>query len=205
LKPLAPFNFTESLYFLSDFGPMKNEQEVQNACLTKAVEISGVTVAFEVTNTGVVESPKLHYTLYSKAKLSDVVEKSVADRITFFLSLQDNLKEFYEIAKNDKCLKPVINRFYGHKQVKFLTPFENACWAVLAQRIPMAVAHRMKEMIIQKLGGQIQVKGIVYQTFPEATKLAATKTAKLLELIKNKKKADYVSAVSKAFSQIEEQ
>lgn len=69
----------------------------------------------------------------------------------------------------------------------------------------MAVAHRMKEMIIQKLGGQIQVKDIVYRTFPEATKLAATKTAKLLELIKNKKKADYVSAISKAFSQIEEQ
>lgn len=124
LKPLAPFNFTESLYFLSDFGPMKNEQEVQNASFTKAVEINGVTVAFEVTNAGDVESPKLNFVAYSKSKLSDEVEKSVADRITFFLSLQDNLKEFYEIAKGDKCLKPVINRFYGHKQVKFLTPFE---------------------------------------------------------------------------------
>jgi hypothetical protein len=62
LKPIAPFNFAESLYFLSDFGPMKNEQEVQNASFTKAVEINGVTVAFDVTNVGDVENPKLHFT-----------------------------------------------------------------------------------------------------------------------------------------------
>jgi DNA-3-methyladenine glycosylase II len=205
LKPLAPFNFTESLSFLSDFSPMKNEQEVQNASFTKAVEINRVAVAFNVTDMGGIENPKLHFTAYSKSKLSEEVEKLVADRITFFLSLQDNLKEFYEIAKKDKCLKPVITRFYGHKQVKFLTPFEIACWAVLAQRIPMVIAHRMKEYIIGKLSGQIEVRGIVYRTFPEASKLEVTETAELLELIGNKRKAEYVSAVSKAFSQVEEQ
>ncbi len=97
----------------------------------------------------------------------------VADRISFFLSLQDDLKEFYEIAKKDECIQPAIKKFYGHKQVKFLTPFEIACWAILAQRIPMAVARKMKENIVKKLGGQIKVKGVEYFSFPEPSNLVA--------------------------------
>src|SRR5271157_806510 len=81
--------------------------------------------------------------------------------------LQDNLKEFYEIAKKDGCIQPAIKQFYGHKQVKFLTPFEIACWAVLNQRIPMSVARKMKENIVKKVGGQIKVKGLNYFSFPE--------------------------------------
>jgi len=184
---------------------MKSEQEVTENSFTKAVEIKGKTVAFEVTGLGNVEDPKLHFTAYSENKFTEEIEKLVADRITFFLSLQDDLKEFYKIANRDKPLKNAVKRFYGHKQVKFLTPFEIACWAILAQRIPMSVSHKMKERIVQNIGGHIQVKGIKYWAFPEATKLAATENGKLLELVPNHRKAEYIHGVAKAFSQVDEQ
>ena len=122
----------------------------------------------------------------------------VADRISFFLSLQDNLKEFYEIAKKDQFIQPAIKQFYGHKQVKFLTPFEIACWAILAQRIPMDVARKMKENIVKKVGGQIKIKGVDYYSFPEPSNLLAA-SAELPELVPNKRKAEYLSFVAEAF------
>ena len=128
----------------------------------------------------------------------------IADRISFFLSLKDNLKEFYEIAKEDKCIQPAIKKFYGHKQVKFLTPFEIACWAILAQRIPMVVARKMKENLVKKLGGQIKVKGVEYHSFPEPLDLVAA-SADLLEMVPNKKKAEYLSSVAEAFCTVDEQ
>ena len=171
LKPIAPFDFSKSLEFLADFGPTRNEQEIKSGTFTKAVQAKGKTVAFEVFDKGTIEQPKLEFTAYSKAKFTYEVKELVADRISFFLSLQDNLKEFYEIAKKDEYIQPAIKKFYGHKQVKFLTPFEIACWAILAQRIPMAVARKMKENIIKKLGGKIIVKGIEYNSFPEPSDL----------------------------------
>lgn len=204
LKPLSPFDFSKSLAFLSDFSPMKNEQQVKETSFTKAVQIEGLPIAFEVSELGNVENPKLTFTGYSETKFTDEIEKSVVDRINFFLSLQDDLKEFYEIAKKDVCFKPAIEKFYGHKQVKFITPFEIACWAILAQRIPMAVAHKMKERVAEKLGGHIKVKGIDYQTFPECNRLKAIESAELLEMIPNKRKVEYIEAVTDAFSQIDE-
>jgi len=204
LKPAAPFDFFKSLEFLSDFSPMQNEQAVNSGTFTKAIQAKGKTIAFEVVDSGTVENPKLKYTSYSEEKLTDEINKLLADRITFFLSLQDNLKEFYEIAQKDEFMQPAIKQFYGHKQVKFLTPFEIACWAILAQRIPMKIAHKMKENIIKKLGGQIKVKGVEYHSFPEPSNLVAA-SVELPELIPNKKKAEYLSSVAEAFCNIDEQ
>ncbi len=204
LKPVAPFDFSKSMEFLSDFSPMQNEQEVKSGALTKAVQLNGKTVGFEVFDKGTVENPKLEFTAYCEAKFTGQDKESVADRISFFLSLQDNLNEFYEIAKKDQYIQPAIKQFYGHKQVKFLTPFEIACWAILAQRIPMNVARKMKENIIKKVGGQIKIKGVDYYSFPEPSNLLAA-SPDLPQLVPNKRKAEYLSFVSEAFSKVDEQ
>ena len=204
LKPVAPFDFTKSLEFLSDFGPMQNEQEVKKDSLTKAIQAIGKTLAFEVVNRGTIENPELKFTAFSEANFTDEVKRLVADRISFFLSLQDNLKEFYETAQRDECIQPAIKQFYGHKQVKFLTPFEIACWAILTQRIPMSVARKMKENIVRKLGGQIRVKEIEYHSFPEPSTLVAA-SSELPVLVPNKRKAEYLLSVAEAFCTVDEQ
>ena len=153
---------------------------------------------------GTVETPKLEYIAYSEEKLIEDDGKLIADRITFFLSLQDNLKEFYDLAKSDKCIQPAIQKFYGHKQVKFLMPFEIACWAILAQRIPMPVARKMKENIIEKVGGQINVNGVEYRSFPEPANLMAA-AFELPKLVPNKRKAEYLAKVTEAFSTVDEE
>ncbi len=204
LKPSAPFDFSKSLEFLSDFMPTKKEQAVAEDSLTKAVEIKGSTIAFKITNEGTVERPGLCFIAYSESAFSKEMENAVADRISFYLSLQDDLKGFYRIAQQDNAFKPVIEKFYGHKQVKFLTPFENACWAILGQRAPMAVAHVMKERIVQEFGGHVNVDGVEYYAFPEPAVLPVD-SEKPFEIIRNKRKAEYIAAAAEAFRQVDEQ
>ena len=84
--------------------------------------------------------------------ISESVKTELIDRIKFFLSLDDDLKSFYDYGMNDKAFKPVIKNLYGLHQVKFLTPFEAASWAILSQRISMKVAHNMKERITHVVG-----------------------------------------------------
>jgi DNA-3-methyladenine glycosylase II len=103
------------------------------------VSIGRHAVAFKIQAEGIVQNPRISFKAYSEQKIP---EDTLADRLRFFLSLDDELETFYEIAEKDPPFVPVLKRFYGHKQVKFLTPFENACWAILTQRLPMALAYR---------------------------------------------------------------
>src|SRR5690349_23285412 len=124
LRPQAPFDFSLALAFLSRFRPNQHEQTLDDETLTRALAIAGQPIAFRVTSTGTIEEPYLRYTLISDQPIFAATERAVADRIRFFLSLDDDLRPFYTLAEADTPFAPIIEQLYGYHQVKFLTPFE---------------------------------------------------------------------------------
>jgi DNA-3-methyladenine glycosylase II len=205
LTPIPPFDFSKSLQFLGIFGPTKNEQTVSTHSLTKAISIDGQTVVFQLTSIGTTEKPVLEYTLFSVKPFSQAMENAVVERITFFLSLKDDLQPFYRLGRADPDFAPIIEHLYGYHQVKFLTPFENACWAVLTQRNPMKIAQQTKQALVEKYGSSLEVSGSVYWAFPEPMQIAVVDESELLKLIRNDRRTEYLVAVARAFSEADEE
>jgi DNA-3-methyladenine glycosylase II len=205
LTPIPPFDFSKSLQFLGIFGPTKNEQTVSTHSLTKAISIDGQTVVFQLTSIGTTEKPELEYTLFSAKPFSQAMENAVVERITFFLSLKDDLQPFYRLGRADPDFAPIIEHLYGYHQVKFLTPFENACWAVLTQRNPMKIAQQTKQALVEKYGSSLEVSGSVYWAFPEPMQIAVVDESELLKLIRNDRRTEYLVAVARAFSEADEE
>ncbi len=201
LEPAAPFDFAKSLAFMGMFTPTSGEQRLSgDGRLTKAVALDGRAVVFSVRSEGTVEQPRLSYTLTSAQPLSMLDEATLRDRIAFFLSLDDDLQPFYARAQGDPRFMPVIERLYGLHQVKFLTPFENACWAVLTQRMPMRMARQIKDRIVARYGPSLVLPEGVYRAFPEPETLAAADPAELASIIRNERKATYLQAVTEFFT-----
>src|SRR5712692_2334353 len=205
LTPTPPFDFSKSLQFLGIFGPTKNEQTVSTHSLTKAISIDGQTVVFQLTSIGTTEKPGLEYSLFSAKPFSQAMENAVVERITFFLSLKDDLQPFYRLGREDPDFAPIIEHLYGYHQVKFLTPFENACWAVLTQRNPMNIAQKMKQTLIARFGSSLVVNGTTYWAFPEPIQVAVADESELMSLVPNGRRAEYLSAIARAFSEVDEE
>ena len=205
LTPTPPFDFAQSLRFLGHFPPMQNEQALAALTLTKALSINGQTVAFQLTSTGTPDEPKLAYTLLSEQPITEDIKLAILDRVTFFLGLEDDLKPFYAIGRKDPVFAPIVQHFYGYHQVKFTTPFENACWATLSQRNPMANSIKVKHLLTETFGGCITVDGIVYHAFPEPAQLLEADEQKLLSVIRHERRTEYVRAVAAAFAHVDEQ
>src|SRR6266702_6319716 len=197
LSPRTPFDFSKSLDFLRAFPPMRDDQKSDEFSLTRAVCIGGQTVGFNVRSTGTIKSPRLTYALNSDRSLTPGVRDAVVDRIGFFLSLADDLEQFYRIGYGDVDFAPVLQRLYGLHQVKFLTPFESACWAVLSQRYPAAAAQRTKQAITEKFGTSLEVNGQKYVAFPEPYRLAYVTEGDLGAIVKNQRKTQFLIGVQK--------
>ena len=204
ITPTTPYDFTQSLHFLGFFSPMQGEQVTAEQLLTKAVYVDGQLIAFQLTSKGTIDNPRLAYTLFSEQPIDDATENAAIDRITFFLSLDDDLLPFYAIGREDADFAPIIQELHGYHQVKFLTPFENACWAVLTQRNPMNMSQRMKKSLIDTYGGNITVQGTSYSAFPEAERLAHLSENELIDVVHNARKAEYLVATIKAFNDVDE-
>ncbi len=185
--------------------PTKQDQTISSHSLTKAISIDGQTVVFQLTSIGTTENPQLEYTLFSVEPISKVMENAVIERMTFFLSLKDDLQAFYRIGRDDPDFAPIIEHLYGYHQVKFLTPFENACWAVLTQRNPMQIAQKTKQELIERYGSSLKVNGTVYWAFPEPIQIAVVNEGELLKVIRNDRRTEYLIAAARAFSEVNEE
>ncbi len=204
LKPQAPYDFQKALDFLGDFTPTRYEQIVKTGSLAKALSLNGQVVGFELKNAGTIEAPALDYTLFSAKPLSDKIKKLALEKAAFFLSLDDNLADFYAIGRKDPFFTPVIEQVYGYHQVKFITPFENAVWAVIHQRNHITVSRRMKQALVQYFDREIEWDGQALWAFPEPAQVAVADFAILNEVIRNERKTESVMSAAQVFSTVDE-
>ena len=204
LSPKSPFDFSKSLDFLGEFPPMREDHVIDGESLTRALSFGGQAFVSKIRSTGLIKSPRLKYTLYSERPLSSGARDAVLDRISFFLSLSDDLEQFYRIGYGDVDFAPIVQKYYGLHHVKFITPFECASWAVLSQRYPMSAAQKVKQAIMKKFGTSLEVDHQPYRSFPEASRLAQASVEELMPLVRNKRRVDFLIGVAKAFSEIDE-
>ncbi len=202
--PTSPFDFSKSINFMNMFTPSKGEQLLNEQSFTKAVYIKDHTLGFKLTDQGTIEKPVLSYTFFSNKTIKDDIKTELLDRITFYLSLDDDLKSFYSLGLEDNAFKSVINKLYGLHQVKFLTPFEGAGWAVLSQRISMKAAHTIKERLTRSVGDRITIEDVDYWTFPSADQIQDLGLEKLTSILKNSRKSEYLFNVSESFADVDE-
>ncbi|MBB5840858.1 DNA-3-methyladenine glycosylase family protein [Kribbella italica] len=194
LTAAAPFDFGLSLRFVGGFSPTAGEQQVGSGRLVKALRVGGETVLAEVSAQGSAVDVRL------TGARGDAAVEAALDRIRFFLSLDDELEDFYALA--DDAFRPVVERLYGYHQVKFSSPWENVAWAILSQRTPRAVAVQAKAALIERTGNLFEADGIVYPAFPDAEQVAALDD--LAEVIGNVRKAGYLQGAARRWLDLSE-
>ena len=205
LHPTPPFDFNKSLHFLRIFTPAQNDQLLAQNSLTKAISVNGQAIIIRIDSTGSVDNPQLEYRLVSEQPINEDVKFAALDRATFFLSLYDNLRPFYDIGEKDNHFTPILKSLYGYHQVKFASPFENACWAVLIRQAPPALARQMKDDLITCYGSAIIVNGREFRAFPEPPHLSAIDEKELARVLENETKAKQIKSLARSFEEIDEE
>jgi len=206
LAPTPPFDFSLSLRFLEGFSPAEGEQAIADGAVTKGLRVRGRTVVFRVTAIAGAspDAPGLSYRLWSQEPLDAEVREIAAKRIGTFLSIEDDLTQLQQRARSDPVFAPIEARLHGLHQVRFLTPFENICWAVMGQRAPIPVARRAKDAFVERYGGSLEVDGALYRAFPEVADVSGLSGEDLVEVIGNERRAGYLANVIEAWQEVDE-
>ncbi len=189
-----PFDFDLTLAFLSKFSPMAGEQRIGRGELAKSWIVSSkpVTVTMRAAR------DELVCTLASPEKIDDATEDAVRERVRSFVSADEDLGEFYEIASRDRAFAPVAKTLRGLHQPKFGSPFEAACWSVINQRVRLPHARRMKSALVTRFGARGS------DAFPEARTVARATEREIATIIGHPRKARAVWSVAQAFANADE-
>lgn len=197
-----PFSWAHSLRFICGFPATRNEQEVTGDRLVKGWRFGDVTVVTAIRPA--VGEPALDVDLAATAQITDDLVAAVTDRLSFFLSLTDDLTEFERTARADPGFAPVAARMRGYHQVKFASPLENLVWSILAQRNPMPVAREAKQRLMQALNTPVEAFGATFLPFPTLQQLAGLSPGDLAEITRNERKATYLHGTVQKLLDIDE-
>lgn len=201
LEAVEPFEFRRSLDFLRGFGPTSGQQEVEEDSVAKAIMVEGRPLIFRVRE----EGGRLGYELLSEEPIAGGVAEEAARRISFFLSLEDDVNAFYSIAKEkDPRYYPVVERAWGLHQVKFASFLEVACWALINQRIQRGVALRVKGALTERYGAKVAVGGKAYWAFPDGARLRSATGRQLLEATGNQRIAQRLASLTSTLDELDE-
>ncbi len=176
------------------------QQSIDDGVLRCALRAGGALVGARIT----AEGDGLRYELESASPLSDAVVAAASDRLSSHLGLDDDLAQFYALADDDPPFQGVIAALHGYHQVLFPSPLELLCWAILAQRVPMAGARKMKQAIVTAGGNHVAVDGIELWAFPDLDQLLALSTDDLVDLIGNRRKAGYLHGAFRQWAEIDD-
>ncbi|MFJ4209044.1 DNA-3-methyladenine glycosylase family protein [Paenarthrobacter sp. NPDC089675] len=201
VSPTKPFSLEMSSGFLCRFPATLGEQITEPNRMVKAWRIGDQTVAADVSQKA---GGDLEVRLISEAEIDDHTADQLLDRVTFYLSLDDDVAELYSLAEGDGPFGNLIRRARGYHQVKIPSPGEHLCWAILAQRVPMALAKKMKASIVARFGNVVEVDGKTLVAFPSVEQLATLLEEEWMQLVGNARKATYLFGSIQKFAKVPE-
>ncbi|MGA3192868.1 MAG: DNA-3-methyladenine glycosylase [Candidatus Bathyarchaeia archaeon] len=195
LRCVPPFDFNLSVMIFSNGD--RSIRKYQDGKYWQVVRLGDTLVLVTMKALGTVDDPKISVELRSDHKLSEAEKEKAKQTVSAILSLDLDLKPFYEHAKKDRILTEIIQRLRGLKIPTTPTVFEALIDSITEQQISLNVAHGLERKLIKTFGKALRLDGEVYYAYPVPRELASATLEQLRRCGLSGKKAEYIKEVSK--------
>jgi DNA-3-methyladenine glycosylase II len=166
LEPRGPFSLAATARFLREFPPADNAGADEQGTVRLAFVLDDWSGAAAVALRQEREDGPVDVEVAGTERL-DVVRRQL-ERV---LSLEHDGRAFVAVLDRDPVLRELWERTGRLRPVAFASPYEAACWAVIALRLRQAQAVRVRQRIEAALGEQLVVSGLPLATFPAPDRL----------------------------------
>lgn len=203
IQPKQPFDFRQTLKFILSppallngriFDPLMDY--FQDGEYRRVIRIDGQLVLY-----GVSEKDSSEQALRVRV-LEGPSGRNVSHHIKLLVARQFaaglDLSPFYRIARKDRVLTRLVNRFRGMRIPQAPSVYECVVCAILEQQVNLTFAHQVKKALVEAYGATIEFKSRIYHAFPEPNSLATVTPADLRKLQISGPKARYIIEISRA-------
>ncbi|NUO51193.1 MAG: DNA-3-methyladenine glycosylase 2 family protein [Polyangiaceae bacterium] len=169
IQPRGPYSLTASASFLCGFTPASSSATRTSGGMTFGFGLDG---SFEPVAVSVEERGSA--LLVTAVGTTDV--DAARRQVARILSIDHDGEAWAELGKRDPVIGALMASYDGLRPVCFYSPYEAACWGILAARTPMKMAARVRAMLSEALGKTLVVGSERIHTFPSPRALLEAST-----------------------------
>ncbi|RKP58011.1 DNA-3-methyladenine glycosylase 2 family protein [Cohnella endophytica] len=187
------FHFGVNLDYLAR-SPDECLYLIRDDKLYKAIPVAEQPRLFEVSGD---ESGNLLIRSLDEEEWSANVVQEIVSYVREWFDLDNDLTQFYAMAKNDPILSGVTSRLFGLRTMGIPDLFEALCWGIIGQQINLAFAYTLKRRFVETFGRKVRRGEIEVWLFPTPQNIAELEVERIAELKMTTKKSEYLIGVAK--------
>jgi len=133
----------------------------------------------KLTSLGTVKKPKISCQVFSEAKIGAADQQGLKSMLQRSLRTEEDLSEFYALAKGDNILRGIAEDLYGMHTIAWPELFPALILAITLQMAPMKRSNQMMDMLIEHFGEKARFDGQTVSYWPSPKRIAATPVKEL--------------------------
>ena len=165
--------------------------------LWTATRFRNMLLGLKLNFTGTMQKPKIHCIIFSQMELNSTKRQDVTCMLKRALRTEEDLTEFYALAKEDSILKTVVEDLYGMRTAAWPELFPALILAVTLQMAPMKRANQMMELIVKEFGDQATFDGKTIPYWPSIEKIASSTVDDLMAKARLGYRAKNLTSIAK--------
>ena len=176
IKPIPPYNFNLTIRKPAGW-PLFTPLEVydKNILWTTAV-LNNTLIGIKLISKGATENPCVKAKIFLENKPTKESIEETKNTLIHTIGADDDLHQFYSLAKKDPILKYVVSDLFGmHSTSSGDTVFPDAILAILLQMAPLKRSNEMMNCVITEYGEKAEFEGNTIYVWPQPAKLANLK------------------------------
>ena len=178
--PTSPFHFDSTFFKPVHFPTSDTKWESGKRWQTMLWKGDKLGLIFE--DKSVRRKPKVLVNVFSDKKLSLEFIKGLKQEIIWRFNLDLNLAEFYQMARKDTLLKPIIKKFKGLRPMHPGSLYEYLIIAIVLQNATVKRSVYMMQTLFENYGTLLEFDNQKFWCFWEPKVLSKTKDQKLRDL-----------------------
>ena len=159
---------------------------------------SGKTFGLKLRSVGTVEKPEIFCEVFSREKPSADERKGLLRVVTWILSLEEDIRDFYALAEHDPLVKSLVEDLYGMRSTKRPDIFPRLVLAVTLQMAPIRRSTQMMNLLIKEYGEKIVFDGKEILYWPSPERIAKADVRELEERCKLGYRAKTLKGIAEA-------
>jgi len=198
LRAVPPFDFCLTVHKPAGWSLLTPFEIFEGGILWTAMRWhSGEMFGLKLSSAGNVEEPEIRCELFSHEKLSQNKRHELSDVVAWMLSLREDIKDFYSLAKSDTLVRRLVKDLYGMRRTKRPDVFPMLLLAVTLQMAPIKRSDQMMTLLIENYGETITFDGKQVPYWPSPERIAKASVRQLEQKCKLGYRAKVLKGIAK--------
>ncbi len=208
IRPVPPFNFTLTVKKPAGWSLFNAGEILEENSFWTATRLLGTLAGIKLQSIGTINKPKLEVSVFTEEAVPDGLRTRISDHIKKMIGADQDLREFYSMARSDQILKHTIEDLYGMHDTQTSYLYNSVVLSICLQMARLDRSQNMMERINKLYGDPVEFDGKSITVEPSADTISLLDERKFAKECKLGYRAKYLirsaQMISNGFPTMEE-